>query len=221
MLTTAPTIATSPALAAVGEAMAETVRFLNSRGWTPATSSNFSALIPGYADAIAISRSGVDKAGFSRADVMVVNRDGAVVWPQDARSSAETPIHLAVYDLFGAGAVLHTHSVNATAFSLLHAGDRAVTFSGLELLKGFRGVTTHEARVEVPIFPNDQDMARFSAMMRAELPGRAIPGFLIAGHGLYTWGETFPEARRHVEVFEFLFELAMRMEGFDVHPYHS
>jgi methylthioribulose-1-phosphate dehydratase len=221
MLTLAPPIVSSPAFAEVCEAMVETVRFLSAKGWTPATSSNFSALVPGHESSTAISRSGVEKASFSSADIMVVDRDGRNVWPMTARSSAETPIHVTIYELFAAGAVLHTHSVNATATSLINAKAGAVSFAGLELLKGFRGITTHEARVDVPIFPNDQDMGRFSDMMRAELGGRPTYGFLIAGHGLYTWGDTLQEARRHVEVFEFLFELAIRMEGINVRAHHS
>lgn len=31
-------------------------------------------------------------------------------------------------------------------------------------------------------------------------------GFAIAGHGLYTWGNTIQAAKRHVEAWEFLFE---------------
>ena len=33
-----------------------------------------------------------------------------------------------------------------------------------------------------------------------------VHGYLIAGHGLYTWGRTVDDALRHVEAFEFLFE---------------
>ena len=29
----------------------------------------------------------------------------------------------------------------------------------------------------------------------------------MAGHGLYTWGDTIADARRQVEVLEFLFEV--------------
>jgi methylthioribulose-1-phosphate dehydratase len=221
MLTFAPPVVASSAFAEVSEAMVATVRFLSGKGWTPATSSNFSALIPGHDDAIAISRSGVDKANFSSADIMVVDRAGRNVWPEAAQSSAETPIHVAVYDLFGAGAVLHTHSVGATVTSLTHAKAGTVSFRGLELLKGFSGVTTHETSVEVPIFPNDQDMARFSVLMRTQLRGRSPQGFLIAGHGLYTWGQTIQDAKRHVEVFEFLFDLAIRMEVRDGRSHHS
>ena len=215
MLTVDHPIACSPGFAAISAVLAETVRLLSGRGWTPATSSNFSALVPGEVDAIAISRSGIDKAAFSTDDVMVVDRQGRNVWPETAKSSAETLIHVAIYDLFDAGAVLHTHSIAATALSVRRSTAGSAAFAGLELLKGLSSITTHEARIEVPIFPNDQDMVRFAARLRDELPRRPGPlyGFLIAGHGLYAWGDTLAEARRHLEVFEFLCEFALRMEG--------
>ncbi len=34
----------------------------------------------------------------------------------------------------------------------------------------------------------------------------ATHGYLVASHGLYTWGTSIADARRHVEAFEFLFE---------------
>ena len=34
-------------------------------------------------------------------------------------------------------------------------------------------------------------------------------GYLIAGHGFYTWGYSVEDAIRHIEAFEFLFECEM------------
>ncbi|MDA7434654.1 class II aldolase/adducin family protein, partial [Synechococcus sp. AH-601-L23] len=31
-----------------------------------------------------------------------------------------------------------------------------------------------------------------------------IPGILVAGHGLYAWGDSLAETQRHVEILEFL-----------------
>jgi methylthioribulose-1-phosphate dehydratase len=31
-------------------------------------------------------------------------------------------------------------------------------------------------------------------------------GFLLRRHGLYTWGENLAQAKRHIEIFEFLLE---------------
>jgi methylthioribulose-1-phosphate dehydratase len=215
------TVATSPAFAQVRDQLVEVARFLNDKGWTPATSSNFSARVTGSSDVIAISRSGVDKSVFGADDVMLVDARGGVVWPEGVRSSAETLVHVAIYDLFGAGAVLHTHSVCATAVSLLHRNDTSVSFGDLELLKGLSGITTHEIQVAVPIFANDQNMERLSENIRRALGGAAARALLIVGHGVYTWGETLADARRHLEVFEYLFDLAIRMEGLRGNTHYS
>jgi methylthioribulose-1-phosphate dehydratase len=39
---------------------------------------------------------------------------------------------------------------------------------------------------------------------------RAVHGFLLREHGLYTWGATVQEAKRHVEILEFLLEAVAR-----------
>jgi ribulose-5-phosphate 4-epimerase/fuculose-1-phosphate aldolase len=41
-----------------------------------------------------------------------------------------------------------------------------------------------------------------------------MKGFLLAGHGLYTWGKNIAEAKRHIEVFEFLFECFYKIHNF-------
>ncbi|HSQ21036.1 MAG TPA: class II aldolase/adducin family protein, partial [Blastocatellia bacterium] len=38
-------------------------------------------------------------------------------------------------------------------------------------------------------------------------------GFLLRRHGLYTWGNDITEAKRHVEIFEFLLEVRGRTHG--------
>jgi methylthioribulose-1-phosphate dehydratase len=36
---------------------------------------------------------------------------------------------------------------------------------------------------------------------------------LLRGHGLYTWGSDLAEAKRHVEILEFLLEVVGRMRN--------
>jgi methylthioribulose-1-phosphate dehydratase len=63
----------------------------------------------------------------------------------------------------------------------------------------------------VPIVPNDQDMPALARRVREVLDrDPAVHGFLLSGHGLYTWGRTLEEAERHVEILEFLLEVAGR-----------
>ncbi|MDJ0834966.1 MAG: methylthioribulose 1-phosphate dehydratase [Acidobacteriota bacterium] len=189
--------------------LAQAVRFLAERGWTPATSSNFSARLP-FPNRIAISRSGIDKYTFGSEHVMVVDNAGEAVAPADARPSAETLLHTLLYKWDQSiGAVLHTHSLHGTVLSI-EAGD-ALRISGFEILKGLAGNITHDMTEVVPILPNSQDMTELAAQVSERLKPETH-GFLIAGHGLYTWGKTIADARRHVETFEFLFDCLMNMK---------
>jgi methylthioribulose-1-phosphate dehydratase len=79
----------------------------------------------------------------------------------------------------------------------------------LEMLKGIAGISTHRSEVRVPVLANDQDLSRLSRRAAPHL-GRAPSGLLIAGHGLYAWGQELSEARRHLEILEFLLEQRWR-----------
>ena len=186
------------------------VRELSALGWTPATSSNFSRRLDDRHAAITVS--GRDKGKLREADIMVVDFDGKAVG-SDHRPSAETLLHTQLYRRFPEiGCVLHTHSHVQTVASRLYAGQGHVHLEGYELLKAFHGNDTHEAEVEVPVFPNTQDMHTLAAQVDALLDRQCMWGYLIDGHGLYAWGRDMAEARRHLEAFEFLLgcELELR-----------
>lgn len=178
--------------------------WLDGRGYAPATSGNYSARLDDGATLVTVS--GTHKGALVPGDFLVIEADGH---PRESgrKASAETPLHRMIYARVPwAGVVLHTHSVNATVLSRHLAGHAELTLDGYEILKAFRGVSTHETNIAVPIFENTQDMPALAALigMRLERAGTA-PGFLIRGHGLYAWGVDTAEARRHVEAFEFLF----------------
>jgi len=187
------------------DAIVEAGRFLYSRGWSPATSSNYSSRIDDQH--IAITVSGRHKGQLAAGDVMVVDLEGNPI-QSNARSSAETKLHTVLYQVFPSiGAVLHTHSVNATVLSRLSAANGPLVLEGYELQKAFEGIDTHESTLTVPVFDNTQDisaLATKTAKWFSDHPDQ--PGYLIRGHGLYTWGSTMEDCLRHVEAFEFLFE---------------
>lgn len=191
--------------ARAAQSIVDAGRFLFAQGWSPATSSNYSERIdPQH---IAITVSGRHKGRLEAGDVMVVDLQGRPVQSQ-CRSSAETLLHTLVYDLLpDTGAVLHTHSVKATVLSRLLPSDEPLVLSGYELQKAFPGFDTHESELVVPVFDNTQDMDELSQQVRQWLAANPHqPGYLIRGHGLYTWGATMADCLRHVEAFEFLFE---------------
>ncbi|MNP23915.1 Methylthioribulose-1-phosphate dehydratase [compost metagenome] len=100
--------------------------------------------------------------------------------------------------------------MNATVLSRLTLADSLV-FADYELQKAFSGISTHESQVLVPIFDNDQDIARLAAKVQPWLDQYPdCVGYLIRGHGLYTWGPRMSDALRQVEAFEFLFECELK-----------
>ncbi len=189
------------------QALVEAGRRLHAQGWLPATSGNLSARLDD--GRIAITVSGRCKGALDATGVLCLDGGGR---PLDGRRpSAETGLHLQIYAHDAdARVVLHTHSLNATLLSEGLDGDWRL--GGLELLKAFPGIETHEAEVIVPVFANDQNIDRLAMTIAARLDSLAIPGYLLRGHGLYVWGGDMAAAMRHLEAFEYLarYSLARR-----------
>jgi methylthioribulose-1-phosphate dehydratase len=189
----------------------EAGRLLYQQGLVPATSGNFSARLSG--GRIAITVSGRHKGRLAPDDIMQVDAEGRSL--DGRRPSAETLLHIQLYRRFpDVGAVLHPHSMNATLLSRWLRD--AVVLEGYELLKAFPGIDTHECRVTVPVFDNDQDMIRLAARVEDYLDRHSpVYGYIIGGHGFYTWGATVDDALRHVEAFEYLFACELKLGGMD------
>ena len=190
------------------DALIEAGRILHGNGWVPATSGNFSSRIDEQTMAITVS--GWHKGELSREGIMRADMAGQSL-EEGKRPSAETLLHCQLYKRFPeVGAVLHTHSMNATLISRLHSDE--LTLEDYQLLKAFRGVTSHEHSITLPIFPNDQDIPRLAEKVEKYMDSHPpVHGYLIAGHGLYTWGADVKETLRHLEAFEFLFACEMKL----------
>jgi methylthioribulose-1-phosphate dehydratase len=197
--------------AAIRRQLADIGRRFYARNWVLGTSGNFSAVLSERPLRLVITASAAHKGALNPADFIEVDADGRARGSGRARPSAETLLHLQVVDSCGAGAVLHTHSVWGTILSDLHRDAQGLAIQGYEMLKGLDGVTSHEHREWLPILENDQDVVRLARAVREALArDRRAHGFLIRGHGLYTWGPTTGDAERHVEILEFLLETVGR-----------
>ena len=188
--------------------LADAGREFYRRGWVLGTSGNFSMLTSRDPMRVTITSSGLDKGRLDEKSFLELRDNGDVVGGI-GKPSAETQIHLTIYRLLAnVGSVLHTHSVWGTILS--DEGD-AIEIEGYEMLKGLSGVTTHEHSERVPIIENTQDYTALAQEIESLLiREKKIHGLYLRRHGLYTWGETVSEARRHVEIFEFLFEVLGR-----------
>lgn len=200
--------------------LAEIGREFYGRGWALGTSGNFSAVVETKPLRLAITATGIDKRCLAPETVLEVktgrqvrngsgrSRNSA---PTPGNASAETLLHITIARARGAGAVLHTHSVWGTILSEEYAAQGGVAIEGYEMLKGLTGIRTHEHREWVPILDNQQDMAGLAKTVKQALHEHpAAHGFLLRGHGLYTWGRDLEEAKRHVEILEFLLEVLGR-----------
>jgi methylthioribulose-1-phosphate dehydratase len=195
-------------------------REFHSRGWALGTSGNYSALLRHKPLRLLITSSGLDKSALSAKNFLEIDQR-AVVLRGNGKPSAETFLHLAIVAARQAGCVLHTHSVWSTLLSERYQPQGGLAISGYEMLKGLEGVKSHQHREWIPIFANDQDISALARKVSAEFErDPTFHGFLLGGHGLYTWGADLAEARRHIEIFEFLFEVTGRRE-FGSSPSHS
>jgi len=185
-------------------------QWIDAQGWCPATGGNFS--VRSGPERALITASGCHKGHLMPEQLLQVDLDGQ---PQASllKPSAETLLHTRLYQLDNRiGAVLHTHSVASTVLSRLEPG-QWLTLSGYEMQKSLSGNHTHDASIRIAILDNAQDMQALAAELSQRWQPEALQwGFLVRGHGLYTWGHDMNEARRHLEGLEFLFacELEMR-----------
>lgn len=196
--------------AALARLLAAAGRDFYARGWVFGTSGNFSAVAGLDPLRLAITASGADKGALTSRHILQVDARGEVTRGR-GRPSDETRLHLTVVRARGAGAVLHTHSVWSTLLSEAHAAAGRLVIEGFEMLKGLAGVRTHEHQESLPIIENSQDMQTLSRSLEATLARYpACHGVLLRRHGLYTWGKDLTEAKRHVEILEFLLEVTGR-----------
>jgi methylthioribulose-1-phosphate dehydratase len=190
------------------EQLCATARACYARGWVPATSGNFSVR---WGSRISITPTGMDKGMLVPQDLLEIDMNGSLLGGR-GRPSAETSLHTVIYrERAHARAILHVHTVWNTLFSSRHDPRGYLPLEGYELLKGLSGVTTHEHIEKFPIIENCQSYDVLAIDFEEVL--KAYPnahGVLLSRHGLYTWGESVAEARRHLEALEFLFEVEGR-----------
>jgi methylthioribulose-1-phosphate dehydratase len=191
----------------IASQLAETAAGFYARGWVLGTSGNLSAVLTRDPLRLAITPSGADKGALQARQIILIDDRGQTLADTAAKPSDECPLHIRIAQERTAGAVLHTHSVWSTMLSDLYFDDGGLAIEGYEMLKGLAGVKTHEHREWLPILENSQNMPELADRV-ADTLGQSpdTHALLLRRHGLYTWGSDLTQAKRHVEIFEFLLE---------------
>ena len=191
----------------IAESLAAVAKGFYARGWLLGTSGNLSAVVQREPLRLAMSPSGVDKGELTADLVLSIDENARITSAHGGKPSDESRLHIRIVKELGAGAVLHTHSIWNTILSDLYASQGGVTIDGYEMLKGLEGVHTHEHTEWLPIVDNSQDMAALADTIGKTLSEhKEAHGFLVRRHGLYSWGDTLAQAKRHIEILEFLLE---------------
>jgi len=194
----------------------ELSRQLYTQGWVSGTGGGVSVR---ERDRYYIAPSGVQKERLQPADIFVLDEAANVIEaPSDAslKISACTPLFYNAYRIRGAGAVLHSHSINAMLATLIEGSELRVTH--LEMMKGISGVGYHDEHV-IPIIENtahEADLASSLAdAMRAYPKAQAV---LVRRHGVYVWGPDWVKAKTQAECYDYLFEASVRMRQLGIDP---
>jgi methylthioribulose-1-phosphate dehydratase len=113
----------------------------------------------------------------------------------------------------GARSVVHSHALSAVLAGDLAATTDAdhVAIRDLEMLKGIRGVANRDVHL-VPVIRNTPREGELVEQLTAVLADPRFAGafaVVVADHGAYIWGDDVWEAKRHTEVYHFLFEAAV------------
>ena len=196
---------------------------LHRRGWMLGTSGSLSFCETRDPLTIVITVSGADKGALElETFIKVTDRDNIFAtlgdpkasseafFKGDARPSGESLVHRAIYlAIPSATAVVHTHSVWSTLCSQLVAPGGALRMEGLEMLKGIGH--WEESPLEIPVVANARHIPTLADLVkRAASNSPQVPGVLVEGHGIYLWGQDLLRAKKHAEIFEFLFEHEIR-----------
>ena len=187
--------------------LASIAKSFYARGWLLGTSGNLSAVVQREPLHLAMSPSGVDKGELTAQQLLTIDENARVISDPPVKPSDESLLHIRIVKERNAGAVLHTHSVWNTMLSDLYARENGINITGYEMLKGLQGVRSHEHSEWLPIIKNSQDMPGLANAVGQTLRNYgAIHGFLLERHGLYSWGDNLAQAKRHIEILEFLLE---------------
>ena len=188
---------------------------LAARDWFPGTSGNVAIRVSDDPLTFLVSASGRDKRKRTPDDFVLVDGAGKLLGDQTGKPSAETQLHVEIFNRTSAACSLHVHTVDNNVMSELYAARGEVTFAGQELLKAL-GHWEEDAVVHVPIIDNHAHIPTLAAAFKTHVTHDA-GAVLIRNHGITVWGETPEATKRYLEAYEFLFSYTLKLRALGVH----
>lgn len=159
-----------------------------------------------------IKPSGVDYAGMTPDDMVVVELESGKAVEGKWRPSSDTKTHLALYRAFSElGGITHTHSTNAVAFA--QAG-RDITALGTTQADYFYGdipctreLTKQEVEEDYEL---NTGLVITETIRERKLDPLAVPGIVVRNHGPFSWGKDAAASVYHAVVMEKVAEMNVK-----------
>lgn len=193
----------------------ELCRLFYHKGWASGTGGGISIK---NGDKIYMAPSGVQKERIKPEEVFLLDAEGEVAEAPKGnfKVSECKPLFMQAFLLRNAGAVLHSHSMNAMLASWLYDDHFKVT--NLEMMKGITGVGAFDT-LEVPIIPNTAYESQLTDSVKKAIEDNPkTQAVLVRGHGVYIWGKNWIQAKTQAECYDYLFEAAVRLKQLGIDP---
>jgi len=142
---------------------------------------------------VAIKPSGMAYEELMPDDMVVVDLEGKTV-EGHLNPSSDTPSHLELYKAFpGIGGITHTHSEYATMFA---QANREIPCLGTTHADHFHGTIplTRMITEEEIDAGYERNTGKLVVERFKEIDPMEMPGVLVVGHGVFTWGKSPGEA---------------------------
>jgi methylthioribulose-1-phosphate dehydratase len=190
--------------------LCEFLRLFYEKGWVSGTGGGICTV--GKGGEIIMAPTGVHKERVEPHHLFTVHPSSGDIlrFPKDKslRLSECSPIFCSLVKNRNAGSVMHSHALSAVLAGDLALGNAHVVIEGFEMLKGIKGVNNHDKHL-VPVIFNTPQESELLQQIHDILKNEAyqdIFAILVRDHGAYIWGDNIWEAKRHAEVYHFLFE---------------
>ena len=193
----------------------ELCRAFYQKGWASGTGGGISIR---NGSEIYMAPSGVQKERIQPEDLFVLDLDGNILRaPAGNHKISECkPLFMHAYNLRNAGAVLHSHSINAMAATWLY--DTHFQVTNLEMQKGISGYGAFDV-LDVPIISNtarEHDLS--DSLKEAIEKNPKTSAVLVRGHGAYIWGKDWAQAKTQAECYDYLFQAAVQLRELGINP---
>ncbi|WP_299833259.1 methylthioribulose 1-phosphate dehydratase [uncultured Metabacillus sp.] len=191
------------------EELADIKRVLANRDWFPGTSGNLAIKVDDHPLSFLVTASGKDKTKETKEDFLLVDGLGLPVENTHLKPSAETLLHVEVFNKTNAGCGLHVHTVDNNVISELYGDKGCITFKGVEIIKAY-GLWDEDAEFTIPIIYNHAHIPTLAAEF-TQFVNEDAGAVLIRNHGITVWGRDALEAKKYLEASEFLFSYHLKL----------